>query len=169
MNFEIRPFVEEDIPEITRLYTDTIQTIVAKDYTPEQIQAMIPVQEPFSRITVQEIWREHLSFGECFVANQGREIIGFGTAKQGYGDYYLEGLYVHRNRQREGIGSVILLSLENAAREHCAKKMILHATKGAVAFYLAQGYAPQGFEKMVLWSGQIPIEHCKMAKLLIAT
>jgi len=51
---------------------------------------------------------------------------------------------VEAGQQRQGVGSRILEKLEQHAREYGAKRVVLNAREGAIAFYLRHGYKLEG-------------------------
>lgn len=65
--------------------------------------------------------------------------------------------------RQEGIGSRILETLENAAREAGKSKMILNAREKAIPFYEKHGYSLTGELKVPPF---IPIPHAMMEKNL---
>lgn len=80
----------------------------------------------------------------------------------------IRAFYVHPQWSRKGIGSLILKSCEDAAREAGFKRVELAATLPGVPFYLAGGYAKGEEISIELPDGQsLPI--FRMTKTLLAS
>ena len=72
------------------------------------------------------------------VSEDANGITGFGQLNQASGE--VEAVYVLPDRQREGIGTALLRSLEEAARAAGLMQLSLSATTNAVSFYERAGY-----------------------------
>ncbi len=70
---------------------------------------------------------------------------------------------VHPEFHRQGIGRMILMALEAAARGEHAKRIVLNARDNALAFYKALGYVQKG-KSYVLYDS---IQHFLMEKILL--
>lgn len=74
----------------------------------------------------------------------------------------IRSMAVIKGMQGKGLGTKILLYLEDEARKKKFKHIILDAREGAVDFYLKNGYKPEG-DSYTLF-GVIP--HVRMKKIL---
>ncbi|MGN0473483.1 MAG: GNAT family N-acetyltransferase [Acutalibacteraceae bacterium] len=127
---EIRKYTSGDLSEILKLFGDTVRTVNARDYTPEQIGAWV------SNIDAQR-WDSSLSEHYSLVAVIDGKIVGFGdTDASGY----LDRLYVHADYQRRGIAAAICSRLEQYAASINADKIVTHASITAKPFFEKRGY-----------------------------
>jgi predicted GNAT family N-acyltransferase len=76
-------------------------------------------------------------------------------------EWKLERMAVDRRVRRLGVGARLLAGAEGEARERGAREMVLHAQRGAEAFYAAHGYVPEGETFL-----EAEIEHVRMQKAL---
>ena len=68
----LRAYRPDDLSQIEQLFYDTVHTVNARDYSPEQLQAWAT-----GRIDREE-WNRSLLEHRSIVAVKGREIVGFG-------------------------------------------------------------------------------------------
>ncbi|WP_066224752.1 GNAT family N-acetyltransferase [Formosa haliotis] len=104
MDIKIRQATAEDLTAITTLFKDTVTTINSKDYNEKQITAWASVANDTA------IWMERIENLYFIVAELDSKIVGFAYLKKGY---YLDGLFVHKDHQREGIASALLRTIES--------------------------------------------------------
>ena len=90
----VRPYRPSDLPEITELFYDTVHTVNAGDYTPEQLDAWADGAPDTAE------WGRTLAEHTAFVAMEGEILAGFGDMDA---SGYLDRLYVHKDFQRRGI------------------------------------------------------------------
>src|SRR5437870_2911003 len=78
--FSIRLYRPGDIREILRLFYDTVHTVNARDYTPDQIDAWAP---PELLTADSKIWEESLASRYTVVAELGDgAVAGFGELEE---------------------------------------------------------------------------------------
>ena len=99
-----------------------------------------------------ERWHEYLVDPEVVVrvADDGGEITGFIAARPRTGE--IPALYLAPGRIRQGIGSRLLEAAHDALRAAGRGKAVLWVLAGndaALAFYAANGYAPDGTRDIV--------------------
>lgn len=128
IRFTLRPYREADCPALTALFYDTVHTVNAADYTEAQLRA-------WATGTVDlAAWNDSFLAHTTVVAVMGETIVGFGDITQ---DGYLDRLYVHRDHQREGIGTAICDALERAVS---AETITTNASITARPFFERRGY-----------------------------
>lgn len=128
MEIQIRSYVPEDCPLLEKLFYDTVHTVNAGDYTEEQLFAWA------SGEVDREQWnRSFLAHTTCVAETEGM-IVGFGDID---GTGYLDRLYVHKDYQREGIGTALCDVLEQAVS---AGRIRTHASLTARPFFQKRGY-----------------------------
>lgn len=97
----------EDLMQVRALFRHTIQTINAKDYDNQQIQAWSSAADDVKK------WEDRLATQYFLVAKMDHQIVGFGTMTP---EGYLDAMYVHHNFQRRGIAQSLLNDLLQYAR-----------------------------------------------------
>jgi GNAT superfamily N-acetyltransferase len=103
-----------------------IDAMLADRYAPVRIHEQL--EDP------QQAW---------WVAHQNRMPVGFAHATLKGTDCKLDKLYVHPDKQRQGIGSALLDAVRNWARQQQAGRLWLQVNRGnaqAIAAYLKYGF-----------------------------
>lgn len=134
---EIKYYQPENLTEMLKLFCDTVHTVNAKDYTPEQREAWAPysvIEDEQTRTRWNKTLSEHLSL----VAWQDGKIAGFADldVKEGY----LDRMYVGEKFVRQGIATTLERKLEQAAREAGCNKMTSDVSITARPFFEKRGY-----------------------------
>ena len=124
---KLRAYRTEDCREITELFFDTVHTINAKDYIPEQLDVWAPEEPDMDK------WNASLLAHYSIVAEEDGKIIGFGDLAE---PDYLDRLYIHKNYQKKGVACAICKKLEQKA----SGKVITHASITARPFFEKRGY-----------------------------
>lgn len=125
----LRPYRGEDLTPVIRLFSDTVQAINARDYTPAQVEAWVGGVDA-------RRWAETLEAHFTRVAWLDGCIVGFGDLDGAY----LDRLYVHKDCQGRGIGTALCDDLERRAWETGVKAVTTHASVTAKPFFEARGY-----------------------------
>ncbi len=127
----LRKYRPEDLEEIATLFYETVHTVNARDYTPEQLSA-------WATGTIdKKAWNASLMAHTSIVAEEDGQIIGFGDVDD---TGYLDRLYVHKDFQRRGIGRAICDALESAVQ---TGTITTYASLTARPFFEAMGYVVQ--------------------------
>lgn len=125
----IRRYEPGDLWQVTALFYDTVHTVNAADYSPEQLDAWADGAPDLDR------WNGSLLAHHSLVAVEGRDlIVGFGDID---GTGYLDRLYVHKDRQGLGIATALCDRLERAVD---APVLTTHASITARPFFEGRGY-----------------------------
>ncbi len=124
----IRRYRSEDCRRLTELFYDTVHSVNARDYAPEQLDAWATGQPDL------EAWDRSLHAHESFVAEENGVIIGFGDIDQ---SGYLDRLFVDKDHQGRGVATALCDALEAAAR---AEHYTTHASITARPFFEKRGY-----------------------------
>ena len=124
----IRPYRPSDLPALTRLFYDTVHTVNAADYSPDQLAAWATGQVDEAR------WNASLLAHRTLVAEVDGIIAGFADMTD---EGYLDRLYVHRDFQRRGIAAALCDELESGC---AAPVLTTHASITARPFFEKRGW-----------------------------
>ena len=133
----VRPYKPEDTVALARLFTETVHSINAADYSREQLAAWAPDPPDM------EHWRRRLSERIAFVAEHDSEIVGFATSEP---DGHLDYIYAHRRFQRQGVASALFRCIEQEAISRRVARIFTEACITARPFFERVGFrmiAPQ--------------------------
>ena len=125
---ELRLYRSEDCPTLAQLFYDTVHTVNARDYTPEQLDAWADGHVDL------DAWNTSFLAHHTLVAEEGGVILGFADMD---GNGYLDRLYVHRDHQGRGVASALCSALEAACP---AAVFTTHASLTARPFFEGRGY-----------------------------
>ena len=125
---KLRPYESGDCPALARLFYDTVHTVNGRDYTPEQLAAWADGQVDLSA------WDTSFLAHHTLVAEEDGVILGFADMDS---SGYLDRLYVHKDRQSQGVASALCDALEDACP---AAVFTTHASLTACPFFEGRGY-----------------------------
>ena len=108
-DLEIREATLEDLPEITTIFRDTIRAVNRKDYSDKQVEVWASGAEDTKK------WQDRITKFYFLVAELNNQIVGFSYLKNGN---YLDGLFVHKDFQRQTIASKLLRIMESRVSMH---------------------------------------------------
>ncbi len=123
----LRNYQTSDLSALAQLFYDTVHTVNARDYTPEQLDAWAAGSIDW------EAWDRSLQEHVSLVAVDQGILVGFGDIDP---TGYLDRLYVHKDRQGQGIGSALCRCLEAAV----PGTIVTHASITAKPFFEKRGY-----------------------------
>ena len=123
----IRPYRSSDCPALAELFYETVHTVNAAHYTPDQLDAWADGKVDL------EAWDSSFREHYTLVAEEEGKILGFGDIAS---DGYLDRLYVHRLHQRQGIAAALCDRLEQTVKG----SIVTHASITARPFFEARGY-----------------------------
>ena len=126
----LRPYRPADCPALAKLFTETVHTVCAADYTPAELDAWAPPEGP-DLAAWDASFQAHCSW----IAEIGGRIAGFGDIDPASG--YLDRLYVGRDFQRRGAASALCDVLERACP---TRPIVTHASRTARGFFARRGY-----------------------------
>ncbi len=101
--FTLRAYKPRDISAMAHLFYDTVHSVNKRDYTPQQLRVWATGHVDCAA------WEQRFSSSLTIIAEREVELLGFGNRVAG-GE--IDCLYVHRDYQRQGVGSAILRALE---------------------------------------------------------
>lgn len=148
---EVSAYQATDLAEICSLFYETVHTVNARDYTPEQLSVWAPREADTER------WHRTLLAHRAYVARTEGTLVGFGDIAD---DGYLDRLYVHKDYQRRGIATALCRILENSVS---APRLTVHASITARAFFETRGYTVVARQQIILRG--TPLTNFAMQKL----
>lgn len=107
----LRPYRSEDCPALAALFYDTVHTVNARDYTPEQLDAWADGQVDLAA------WDASFLAHTTLVAEAEGIIVGFADLAD---DGYLDRLYVHKDWQGRGVATALCDALPGAKLTHAS-------------------------------------------------
>lgn len=131
MDINLRDYCTADLDALGQLFYETVHTVNAVDYTPEQLDAWAPGSIDRTR------WDRTLTEHFTRIAQIGNQIVGFGDLAD---DGYLDRLYVHRDFQHCGVATALCDALEERARSQGVLVVETHASITARPFFEKRGY-----------------------------
>ncbi|KAA6457928.1 GNAT family N-acetyltransferase [Acidobacteria bacterium AB60] len=175
--FILRVATESDIDALHALIEASVRGLQANDYTPAQIEGALG--------TVLGVDTQLIADQTCFVAeaSEGRQLAGCGGwskrktlfgADRGPGREpdllnpatdaaKVRAIFVHPAFARQGLGSLILATVEDAARAAGFRRFEMGSTLTGVPLYRLKGYTPIDTIAVPLANGQtLPV--VKMVK-----
>lgn len=135
----IRPMVAGDIDSVCALTRTVWQITYPPLISQIQIDAMLADRYSTARIHSQLADPRHA----WWVAEQQQTLVGFAHAMREDAGSKLDKLYIHPDRQRQGIGSALLRTVRDWARQQQASYLRLQVNRGnaqAIAAYLKYGF-----------------------------
>lgn len=107
----LRPYRSDDCPALAALFYDTVHTVNARDYTPEQLDAWADGQVDLTA------WDASFLAHTTLVAEAEGAIVGFADLAE---DGYLDRLYVHKDWQGRGVATALCDALSGAKLTHAS-------------------------------------------------
>lgn len=127
----VRPYTDADLPALLTLFRDTVQTVNLGDYTQSQVNAWA------ASALDTATWAANLRTWHTRVCvDDNGQLLGFADLEP---DGHLDHLYVHKDHQRRGIGT-LLHSLEEIARREEIPVLRTEASLTARPFFEAHGF-----------------------------
>ncbi|WP_314591175.1 GNAT family N-acetyltransferase [Paenibacillus terrigena] len=130
----LRKYEDSDIEEIVTLFYETVHTINARDYSPEQLDVWASRDDQETRIAA---WRSSLRRHMTYVAVMGDSIVGFADMTL---EGYLDRLYVHKDAQGQGVATALVNTLESEAARLRILEINTDASVTAKSFFERRGY-----------------------------
>lgn len=130
--YKLRKLTEEDIPDLQILFRETVLHVNARDYTREEVEDWASCGDSVEHM------KDLLARNDYVAAlNEQGEIIGFSSMNT---EGYLHSLFVHKDYQRVGVGSLLLSAVEQRAREYGVAEITSEVSLTACPFFEKRGY-----------------------------
>ncbi len=154
--FYIRKATVSDIPELKKLYKNTVLSINRKDYSAEEVKDWASCGDNIPH------WRELFIEQHYFIAeNETREIVGFASIND---TGYIHTMFVHKDFQHQGIASLLYHTLEQYAEIKDLEKITSEVSITARPFFEKQGFRVDKKQKRK--ANQLYLTNYKMSKRL---
>ena len=125
--YKLRKLSEEDIPVLQTLFRETVLHVNARDYTREEVEDWASCGDSMEHM------KDLLARNDYVAAlNERDEIIGFSSMNA---EGYLHSLFVHKDYQRVGVGSLLLSAVEKRAREYGVSEITSEVSLTARPFF----------------------------------
>lgn len=130
--YKLRKLTEEDIPVLQTLFRETVLHVNVRDYTREEVEDWASCGDS------AEHMKDLLARNDYVAAlNERDEIIGFSSMNA---EGYLHSLFVHKDYQRVGVGSLLLSAVEKRAWEYGVSEITSEVSLTARPFFEKRGY-----------------------------
>jgi putative acetyltransferase len=150
----LRAYRHDDKRSLQQLFFETVHTVNARDYAPEQLNVWAPPEPD------RETWAR-LDHQFCFVVEFQKVLVGFISMT---GDGVIEFLFVHKNFQGKGIASALFKQVERLARKKGIFHLKAEVSITARGFFEKNGFAPVAESRKMLQG--MEFLHYKMEKTL---
>ncbi len=133
MPLAIRPYRSGDAPQVGAIFCRAILEIGAKDYTPDQVEALAGPPGAAERL------RARLSNGRLALVaiDDIGHLLAFGDLEA---DGHIDFLYAAPEAAGTGVASMLYDALEAAARERATPRLYSEASEAARRFFLKKGF-----------------------------
>lgn len=139
---QIRRATTADAESIADLFYNTVTTVNTKDYNAEQIAAWANGRHN------TDGWVKKIADQYFIVAQAGEELTGFASiTHEGYIDF----MFVHHERQGQGIATILLNALLHYAAQHKLTRLTTHASITARPFFEKQGFSLVNQQTVNVW------------------
>jgi len=129
--FTVRPWTPGDTEELAELFRRSVREVASRDYRPAQIEAWAAAPGD------NAAWEERMQSRIVFVAEESGRLIGF---IQYDPPNHIDMTYVHPKRQRIGVASALLATLEGEARSRGVAVLNVEASITSRPFFESQGF-----------------------------
>jgi len=136
----LRRYRKSDIPQIAKLYYNTIHQVNSKDYSPSQIQAWAP------RVYPTRFWATRFQRYTVYVVEVEQHIVGFAEFEN---NGHIDCFYVHHAWQGKGVGSRLLKAIEHQARRGRLNRLFADVSLTAMPFFKRHGFAIKRKQKKI--------------------
>lgn len=135
MVIEIRRATPKDADAVRFLFRDTVSTINAKDYSPEEIAVWM---DHYKNTTG---WVNKINDQYFYVAEVEKVLVGFSSINS---TGYLDFLYIHKDFQGKGVARALLNEIIKLAAELKLTAITTHSSKTARPLFEKHGFVKTG-------------------------
>lgn len=128
--FSIKAYEPDDVRVTIDIFLRAIRETASKDYNPEQIAAWAKVDDA-------EVWAQYRASRPTWLAMNGPMPVGFTDLKP---DGCLDMMFVDPDHKGKGIASLLLATVEKAARDQGLQRIFTEASLTARPFFERKGF-----------------------------
>lgn len=128
--FSIKAYEPDDTQATIDIFLRAIREVASKHYDAAQIAAWAKVDEP-------EVWAQYRASRPTWLAMNGPLPVGFADLKP---DGCLDMMFVDPDHQGKGIASLLLATVEKAARDQGLQRIFTEASLTARPFFERRGF-----------------------------
>lgn len=155
LQINIRYGKKEDLPEMQKLFVETIRAVCAKDYDEFQINVWI------SGANNSQRWIDIMNQQLVFIAELNEKIVGFSTLKN---FEYIDLLYVDKDFQKQGVALNLFNVMEKTVIQNKRTELTSDVSITAKPFFEKIGF--KTIEKQTVIRDNIGLLNYKMVKSL---
>lgn len=160
MTLVIRQMRDDDARSFLEVHHAAVRRIAVRDYPPEVIEAWAPL--PITQSAVEAVIAN--PEGEVrFIAGRDGHIIGLACLLIANNE--LRACYVSPEATRTGVGTALLMKIEETARNAGVKYLQADSSLTAEQFYRSRGYEVTEYSQHLL-RGRWPMACVKVRKVL---
>lgn len=158
MNVNIRPAGVEDASEMADLLKESV-TLLSEDYSDEQIKA---IADYFNT----DFYREEIRDNQrvIYLAEAENKLVGYGSISAN--GMAISDIFVLPEYTRQGIGTLLLLKLEQIAIDKGTAKLWVMASLTARSFYASRGFEYDKDSALIDAETEVRIPCVDMTKVL---
>lgn len=156
LQINIRYGKKQDLPEMQKLFVETIRAVCAKDYDEFQINVWI------SGANNSQRWIDIMNQQLVFIAELNEKIVGFSTLKN---FEYIDLLYVDKDFQKQGVALNLFNVMEKTVIQNKRTELTSDVSITAKPFFEKIGF--KTIEKQTVIRDNIGLVNYKMVKRLI--
>lgn len=136
--FSIKAYDPGDAQATIDIFLRAIREVASKDYNPAQIAA-------WARVDEAEDWAQHRASRPTWLAMDGPAPIGFTDLKA---DGCMDMMFVAPDYQGRGVASLLLATVESAARKQGFQRIFTEASLTARPFFERKGFVVVAAQKV---------------------
>ncbi|APV44740.1 Acetyltransferase (GNAT) domain-containing protein [Dehalogenimonas formicexedens] len=150
----IKPFIEDDLPLLTRLINETIERSYVRAYPPKAVRFFLDYH---ARVNILR----DAAAGIILIGWEGKAAVATGTLVGNY----ISRVFVGNQYRSRGVGKMIARELENRARAGGLRVLELDASVTSRSFWERLGWIVISHEVEMVEDE--PLEYFKMKKELV--
>ena len=149
----IRRYRPGEEPALWQVYFSAIHKVASADYTPEQINAWAP-----SDVDPRQ-WAERMRGIAPFVAERDGTIVGYADVQT---DGCIDHFFVSPTVARQGVGSLLMQRIHEAALSHGTKSLFAEVSITARPFFEKWGFEVEETQTVLIRG--VALDNFKMRK-----
>ncbi|HIU54632.1 MAG TPA: GNAT family N-acetyltransferase [Candidatus Gallibacteroides avistercoris] len=131
-DFDIRELSRVDAPRMCEMFRETVLHVNSQDYTREEVEDWASCGDSVEHM--EELLSNNRYVGAFDKQNH---IIGFSSMNA---SGYLHSMFVHKEWQKKGIASALLMQVERYAKEYGVSEISAEVSITARPFFEKRGY-----------------------------